>query len=205
MPNKQEAIKFLKTYMAKSSFFHTTKARIALNQEQKDYETLLGRVFKNPDDKMADLYFDKIEFLNQQKLAQTQWQKGHGELGHDFDKDMCLKSVLTYFETLDLLKNYALKATVRKVQTKDEDKKAYYAYEVESAKFYTDLYLKNIRDMINMNLSENDDGSENVYPISEKYRGYVDDCYKNAQRADFDHKKKYIDSYKKIYEIACQI
>ena len=194
MSNKKEAIEFLKKYISKSAILHSVKARIANTLEQKDYENLLGRVFKNPDDKMADLYFDKVQFLNQRKLAKDMYHQGVKN-GITADRDKCTQSVLTYIDTIELLRDYALKATIRKAETKDEDKKTYYDYEVESAKYYADSYLKEIRLML----------SRDMEYVDNDYARYIYDIFNDIEGAIFDNKTRYIDEFKKLCKIAHQI
>ena len=149
-------------------------------------------MFKNPDDKMADLYLDKIEFLNQRKLAKDEWEN-NSDAGQILNMKKCKQSVLTCLDAVELLKKYALKATVYKIQTKDEDKKAYYDYEVESAKYYTDLYLKEIHFMASRVLTHSNNDMAR----------YIDNIFRDMEEADFDHKASFIKEFRELYTISC--
>lgn len=200
IPTKEEKINFLKAYLKESHTYHRNKANYATEHQDKfspemiKYETILAETLENPDNKMAELMLDKLDFLIKQRRAFTEWDEGNGACGHPFNKERRLNSIPMYFESIKSAINYSQKAQELSLN-EDGNKAKYYEYEAKIGEYFANMYISWVSGMANYNFEDT-----RVTPLPEKERNELKEQYSKIINADFDKKEDEINSYLEMYK-----
>ena len=198
IPEKEEKREFIKSYLRASVNYHQNKAQlIKFSQnhtpEMLGYEVVQARVFQNPDDEMADLMLQKLDFLKKQRLAFTEWDEGNGACGHTFSKERRLNSIPMYLDAVKSAIDYSNKATELASKTSYSQEK-YYNYEAKVGEYFANTYLSWVEGMANWNFED-----ERVKPLIKEEREELSSSYRKILEADLQEKPAKIDEYLKLY------
>lgn len=200
IPTQEEKREFIKSYLRASREYHKNKANLMLSDsatnypsDMKLYELVQEWVFIKPDDKMADLMLQKLDFLRKQRLAFTEWDEGNGACGHEFDKERRLDSIPMYLDAVKSAIDYSNKAAQLSDKTSYSEEK-YYNFEAKLGEYFANTYLSWIEGMADWNFRD-----ERVMPLIEEEREELSASYKEILNAQLSEKPAKIDEYLKLY------
>lgn len=200
IPDKEEKREFIKSYLKASRNYHKDKAnlmiqnsRINYPSEMKLYELVQEWVFIKPDNKMADLMIQKLDFFAKQRQAFTEWDEGNGACGHTFSKERRLNAIPMYLDAVKSAIEYSIKARELSSKTNYSESK-YYDYESKLGEYFANTYLSWIEGMSDWNFRD-----ERVQPLNDDEREELSASYKKILEANLSEKPAQIDEYLKLY------
>lgn len=200
IPDQEEKRDFVKSYLRASREYHKNKVNLMLSDsdtnypsDMKLYELTQEWVFLKPDDEMADLMIQKLDFFAKQRLAFTEWDEGNGACGHTFSKERRLNSIPMYLDAAKSAIEYSNKAAELSAKTSYSTSK-YYDYESKLGEYFANTYLSWIEGMADWNFRD-----ERVKPLSEEERQELSTTYKDILNSELSEKPAKIDEYLKLY------
>ena len=200
IPNQKDRIEFIKSYLKASANYHADKANYIINNhssnytcEMLHYEAILEKVLQNPDDEMANLMLQKLDFLAKQRLAFTEWDEGDGACGHPFSKKRRLNSIPLYLDAVKSAIEYSNNSSELSSVTSG-DKSKYYEFEAKTGEYFANTYLTWIKEMADWNFTDT-----RVSPLNNESKEELSQSYKAILDATLSEKPKKIDEYIKLY------
>lgn len=199
IPTEKEKLDFIKMYLKASSSYHQNRADYIKNNsaifpnEMYNYETLKASLLKHPDNKTADLMLSKLDFLEKQRTAFTEWDEGNGACGHAFNKERRLNSIPMYLNAIKSAVDYYEEANILSLATTGK-KSEYYKYEAKVGEFFANTYLSWVQGMADYNFNDS-----RVTPLPDSEREELNRQYEKIINSNLDLKKYYIDKYLEAY------
>lgn len=199
IPTEKEKLDFVKTYLKASSSYHQNRADYIKNNsaifpnEMYNYEALKANILKHPDNKTADLMLSKLDFLEKQRTAFTEWDEGNGACGHAFSKERRLNSIPMYLNAIKSAVDYSKKADLLSLTTTGK-KSEYYKYEAKVGEFFANTYASWVQGMADYNFRDS-----RVITLPDEEREELNEQYNKIINADILLKKYYIDKYTEAY------
>lgn len=187
--SEKEKTDFIRQYLIASSAYHQKRS-----ETDDDYEAICAEVNKNPDDNTVNLRALRLDFLNKQRQAFTEWDEGGGACGHKQSPMRQIKAIPLYLEAVKSGIKYTKKADEL---SKKEDgiKKEYYDYERQIGEYFVNLYLSWVQGMANWMFE-----SKDHCPKPENIRTALNEQYTNMlNNSDLDEKESMINSYIESY------
>ncbi len=187
--DEKEKMNFIKQYLIASSNYHQKRSK-----EDGDYESVCAQINKNPDGNVAKLRLLRLDFLNKQRQAFTEWDEGGGACGNKKDPKRQINAIPPYLEAIKLGIKYAKTADE---MSKNEDgiKKEYYNYEKQIGEYFVNLYASWVQGMANWVFE-----SEAHCPKPENVRDTLNNQYMQIlNNSNLDKKEQAINSYLENY------
>ncbi len=196
--NDDDTNAVVKDYLESSADYHQKRLKYLVHknapEEMIEFERLQSEFLKRPSADIIELRKNRIDFLNKERLAFTEWDEGNGSCGHEKDLKRQINSIKIYIAAIRSAISYIKKADELKKSEINPDKKKYFEYEKQFGEYWLSNYENWAAGMVNYLIQDKEKMNESD-EIVQKLSGY----FEEIKKAEINDKNDKINQYQRAY------